>query len=124
MAGDDNAGPEAIYWRLYGTVSSAVSTELERRLEGSEQRIIERINKSDDSSRRVEDQHRAIIDEFRRQIRWLEDSVPERCDSRLRDVEIIAAQAKAQARLLQFVVPAGFTAMGVLIALLSYLRHS
>lgn len=116
-------GPEAIYWRLHGTVTSAVTAALERRLEGVEQRIIERINKADDTTRRVDDQYRAVVDELRRQLRAVEDAMPDHCDSRLRDVEVLAGQARANARLLQFVVPLGFTAVALLIALLQYLHH-
>lgn len=118
------ATPEAVYWKLRGHLQVLFERHIGKLLEQTEKRICERIDKSDANADRGEQRHALAHADFERRIRVLEASTPDRLGERLRGTEELAVQARLTGRMLTILVPLGFTAIAVLIALLQYMRRS
>lgn len=119
--GEETAGlaqSEALYWRL----KAHLQVEFQRHLEAAlakletrmldarvamEQRIIDRIDSSAQASLRQEDRQRDRESDH---------------EARIRELESGLDQTRGMARLLMWAVPLGFTVMGLLSGVLSFLR--
>lgn len=117
-SGDDEEQPhlppalEGAYWKLKGHLQVFFERHIDQKLDRMERRILEGITGATEANKDLE-----------RRVRGVEGAMPDRLHERLRDVETESAGARASANLLKWLVPLGFTATALLIALLNLLHH-
>lgn len=114
--------PEAIYWKLRGHLQVLFERHLQTILSSTEQRIIERIDRSDLAAQRAETQHREERLALARQLRELEDQVPDRLEEKLQRLQEEATQLRGGLLLLKVIFPIGLASIAALIGLLNYLK--
>lgn len=96
-----------VYWRLKGALSTEFQRNFESALERTEIRIIQRIDAAEQAARRAEDSARLTGLEFERRLRLCENGLE---------------QARAQARLLMWLVPIGFGAITLAMGIINFMR--
>ncbi len=123
-------GPDA-YWRLKGALQVEFARNLQTALERTEDRIISRIDAAELAARRAEDLARQGRDDVERRLRATEQVAlaAKAMERRLRTMEASnrglesgLEAARAQARLLMWMVPVGFGAITLAMGVIQFLR--